>query len=184
MHLLTNREQTQRVFSNSVVVVIMEPLCDLVRRTTMRKANSALCESFFFPKTDTVRESFDKAVVQLDQLRSFDPGWLNHYLTTHQELSAYGGRSDVMTVLSAMQPLINELNLDLMDGLIVYRGGLIMLAVRLTGNNSGRCAYVDIDNYRRRLETLASAKSAARTLFLQGLATVIVVAATCAAIVV
>ena len=161
----------------------MEPLCDLVRQTTTSEANSALCESFFFPKTDTVWESFDKAVVKLDQPRLFDLDWLNHYLTTYQELTAFGGRSDVMTVLSAMQPLINELNLDRMDGLIVYRRGLIMLAVRLTGNSGGRCAYVDIDSYRRRLETLASAKSAARTLFLQGLATVIVVAVTCAAVV-
>jgi hypothetical protein len=141
----------------------MEPLSNLVRRVTTDYANDALCASFVFPRTDALRESFSKAIVKVEQ-QTLDLNALELLVTNDPGLTAIGGRKDVLAVLSAVKPLTGELNLERMDGLIFYRGGLDILALRLTNNDCGRCAYVEINDYRRKLVALAtSAKSVLAT---------------------
>jgi len=140
----------------------MEPLSDLARRITTDDATSALCESFNFPETRNLSESFAKALVTIEQ-DTLDLGDLQRLVEESVELTAVGGRKDVLAALEAVKPLTSGLNLDKFDGLVVHCRGLVVLHVRLK-NNCGRCANLWISDYRRELEArAASAKSVQHT---------------------
>lgn len=54
-----------------------------------------------------------------------------------------------------------------MDGNVIYRCGVDFIAVRLTNSACGCCAYVHIDNYRRKLAALVTSTNNVRYAYLQ-----------------
>lgn len=60
-------------------------------------------------------------------------------------------REDVLLVLDMLEEMKNELLLERMDMIQLYRGGLDVLRIVLKNNNTGRSAYLEINDYKRRL---------------------------------
>ena len=117
---------------------------------------AALRSAFVFPKTKSVEESFGKAVVQVLQ-EQLDFGALEAHIRSNQDVVDIKQRANVLHVLTRVQALEPwKLNLHRMDGFIFYFRGLDVLAVRLSSNNSGRCAFIDMEVYHNMLVALAS----------------------------
>ena len=133
----------------------LEPLTRLLIKVADAYATDALCSSFVFPKTAGLADDFAKSAVLLEQV-TLDLAKIQKDVEDNVELTAIRGRQDVLALLTAIEPVIDELNLGRVDGLIVYRGGLNVLAVRFTANDTGRCAFLEVNDYRRKLVALAS----------------------------
>ena len=67
-------------------------------------------------------------------------------------LDHFGKIEPTSQLLEVCKLLKDELPLDKFDYIIFWRGGLSVLKVRLTANERGRSAYVEINDYRRRIE--------------------------------
>ena len=137
-----------------------QPLAALRAKVADAHATEALCSAFAFPKTTDSAEYFTKSAVQLTQV-TLDLAEIQKEVEANVELTAFRARQDVLALLTAIEPVINELNLGRLDGLVVYRGGLNALAVKFTANDSGRYAVVEVNHYRHKLEKLASSTTAA-----------------------
>lgn len=138
---------------------IVTNLGSLAQAVASSYANDALYTSFVFPRTVNMQKAFKHAIFVLEQeALNFDV--VEAEVERSTELTAVSGRRDLQALLAATKPLVDELNLRWMDGLIVYRGGIDLFALRLTKNDTGCCAYVEINDYRRKLLAAASATKA------------------------
>ena len=138
--------------------------------------SSWLFKSVFFPTVDAAIKNCTP-VLELEQ-EQLDLDDLKSRVTNHPTSTEISGRQDVLAVLSALKPLTHDLNLKNMHSLVMYRNGLILLAVRLTGNDGERCAYVDMNHFRNALEVLAASAKSARNSIIQGIAFGLFVATT------
>lgn len=152
----------------------------LVKQLDQPLATDAFCSSFVFPRSDFVADCFQKAVLKVEQ-DTLNLEALADLVRTSMELTAIRGREDLWTAVEAMKLVKDELNLGLMDGIVVYRGGLNVLAVKLSGNDCGRVACMEINDYHRRLQSLVTMRS--RDVKGQFMATAALSLAICAGIV-
>lgn len=111
-----------------------------------------LAASVVFPKTDSLRDDTPIAVIQQSSL-DFDAAI--DFVKQHPELIALSAREDLVQVLGILQQVQEEMSLDQFDGVQIYRGGLDLLLIENTSRAVGRSAFIEVNDYRRRLQRVA-----------------------------
>ena len=127
----------------------MDTLGKALRSVGREVQRDLLASAFVFPRTTSVAD--DGAAIEIEQ-PALDLDELVHHANAHPEAVALNAQRDLKLILEVCKLLKDELPLDKFDYIIFWRGGLSVLKVRLTANERGRSAYVEINDYRRRIE--------------------------------
>ncbi len=117
-----------------------------------------MVSSFIFPRTESVASSLTDAACKIVLRQEDGLNWdvVRQGIQSDVELLAFSGIEDLLAFIEVIEPYAKEINLHLMDHLIIYRGGIDLLVVTLPGNKRGRCAYVELNDCRRRLHSVAA----------------------------
>jgi hypothetical protein len=115
-------------------------------------AHDAVVSSFRYPRTDSLADSLENAACRI-VLRQED-GWdaVRQGIQSNFKLQAFSGIQDLLDFTKVMERYADRIRLHLMDHLIISRGGLELLVVTLQPNGRGRCAYVELNECRRKLQ--------------------------------
>lgn len=138
----------------SVPSPTMEPLSALIQKVPVKIRKDILASCVVFPKTASL--SGDNPLVT----HVMEPTGLDNYehlkkfVREHPEFISLSLRDDLLLTLQVLKEIHEELQLDKFDGIQIYRGGLDVLLIVNKGRQSGRTAYVEINDYRRRLHQL------------------------------
>lgn len=74
------------------------------------------------------------------------------FVLSSAELIAIHGVQDVQDVVKVLILLKDDMHLDQFDTIQIHRGGVNLLRVVNAGRSSGRTVYVEVNEYRRRLQ--------------------------------
>jgi len=130
----------------------MEPLSDLLQHTSKSVRIDVLASCFVFPRTASLEQNNPFTSYDVEKL---DLATIRGKVETDAHMVAANIRNDVLLILDAINEIKEDLLLDRMDAIVIYRGGLDVLCINVTSNKSGRSAYIEINDYKRRLMQLA-----------------------------
>jgi hypothetical protein len=118
---------------------------------------------------------------------------LRTFVRSHHEAIALSAREDLLMILNVMELVATELMLDKFDQIQIYRGGLDVLRIStgvfllivvgrfsILGNKVGRSVFVEINEYRRRVNTLLTRRRESYGPFIFGAISGLLVAAVAA----
>lgn len=126
-------------------------LSELVTQVGASLRRDVLASSVVFPRTESLKD--DEPMLELLQ-DSLDLDAAITYVQNHPEAVAISAREDLVLVLNILKELEEELVLNKFDQIQVYRGGLDLFRIVNKSAKSGRAAYVEINDYRRRIQGL------------------------------
>ena len=109
----------------------MQSLRDLTREVSESDRNDLLRYSFVFPLTGSLKE--DKAFMEYDTKGDLIWDSLKEFVGSHPEAIAISMREDLLVILGIMQEVADELNLEYIDQIRIYRGGLNIFRI-VTGS--------------------------------------------------
>ncbi|MNE55901.1 hypothetical protein D3C80_1507710 [compost metagenome] len=108
-----------------------------------------MCSCIVFPITNSLRE--DKPLKLITVAGKIHWDKIKHEVASDPEFLAVSARQDLQSVLTLLSQVNDELLLDKLDSIQIYRGGIDLLRIVLDGNSVDRSAYIEINDYRRRL---------------------------------
>jgi len=136
-------------------------LRELVRSSDKHLVNNVLCSTIVFPRTTSAESPLDitggsrcaKSMVCVTQ-DSLDLQAVLETVRNDPHIAALGlcHREDVDLVLRLLIDVQEELILNKFDGVAIGCSGIDLVCIELTNNRCGRSAYVDDNDYRRRLQ--------------------------------
>ena len=104
-----------------------------------------------FPRTSSLKNDTPRVIWKMgEDVKSYEDAMAK--ATAHPELIAINAAEDTKLVLHALDLVQKELHLDQFDSIQIYRGGIDIL--RITNNvshSADRSAYIEINEFRRRL---------------------------------
>lgn len=131
----------------------MGSLKDVLLNVSKDLKRDALASCFVFPKTESLAN--DQPYVVYDNFDRLDLKAIRARVEQDVDFVAINIREDLLLVLEIIEEMKVELMLDKMDAIQIYRGGLDVLKIVIKGNKTGRCAYIEINDYKRRIIQLA-----------------------------
>ncbi|PRP83950.1 galactokinase [Planoprotostelium fungivorum] len=137
-----------RVVLAAAVPHQMASLADLVHGLSEAAKREILYSTIVFPKTESLQD--DKPSVVISQA-SLDLNAVKSEVETHPELISLSAVQDVSLTLDSLLLIQEELHLEQFDSIQIYRGGVDLLCIKNTTRDVGRSAYVEINDYRRRI---------------------------------
>lgn len=111
----------------------------------------ALISTIVFPKTSSLENDEPQEHLEVDTL---DYDYLEKYVEKCPELIALNAVSDITLVLQVLKEIHDIMHIDQFDCVQIYRGGVDLIRIRLKNNTTKRSVYVEINEYRRRLQHL------------------------------
>ena len=123
----------------------------LFQKATDAIRRDALCAIVVFPRTKSVDRDEPQCTVEKDGI---DYDQVLKTIETDVNIIALSARDDLRLVIASLQLVHEELHLDQFDGIQIYRSGLHLIRIRNTDRSTGRIVYVEINDYRRRLQSL------------------------------
>jgi hypothetical protein len=127
---------------------MLRKLSDLFSQAAGSVRRDVLCSSFIFPHTYSLSD--DEPAISID-VDTLDFDHILQQIKNEPEAIALCVCDDLSLILGVVKEVAEELCLDKFDSIQFYRGGLNVLRIRLNENKCGRSAYLEINNYRRRL---------------------------------
>lgn len=126
-------------------------LSELVTQLGANLRRDVLASSVVFPRTESLKDDHPMLELQQDSL---DLDAAISYVQSHPEAVAISAREDLVLVLNILKELEEELVLNKFDQIQVYRGGLDLFRIVNKSSTSGRAAFVEVNDYRRRIQGL------------------------------
>ena len=134
-------------------------LSSLFKQVGNDTKRDVLCGCVVFPKTSSLKEDKPLQIYDWDGKDSLDFKAFIDKVNKDPEFVAVSARNDLILILDVLNEVKDELLLEKMDSIQIYRGGVDLLAIKNTVNGgNGRSAFVEINDYRRRLRTTLQSK--------------------------
>ena len=127
----------------------------LLQKVTQGAKRDLLASSFQFPRTASLANDTPYWVETVEQLNMGTYEDLRRNLQSNTEMIAIGARDDVDVMLTVLSLVHDELSLSQFDYIQIYLGGVDLLRIVNKSRQtkpSGRSAFVEINEYRRRLQ--------------------------------
>lgn len=124
---------------------------DVLMKLAGQARKEILASVVVFPRTSSLQSDTPLVLLEQDQL---DLEKVRALVITHHEIIAINAREDLDMVLEVLLELQDELCLNHYDCIQIYRGGLYLLRIINTSRKVGQSAYIEINDYRRRLQQL------------------------------
>jgi hypothetical protein len=133
----------------------------LFKQVTNDIKRDLLCSCIVFPKTSSLKEDKPLQVYDWDgKEKGLDIKGFIDRVNNDPEYVAVSARNDLVLVLEVLNDVKEELLLDKMDSIQIYRGGVDLLLIKNKGKDgNGRSAFVEINDYRRRLQSTVQLKT-------------------------
>ncbi len=80
-------------------------------------------------------------------------------MNSNAELISVSARNDIFVTIDTLATLHEKLALYSFDSIQIYRGGIDLLRIVKKDRNVNRSAYIELNDYRRRLMSILSQKS-------------------------
>lgn len=142
---------------------LQEPLSLLIRAVAERARTDVLASTIVFPRTASLEADKPVCVITVEETEELDFIAIADKIQTDPELIALGAREDVAQVLHVLNKMKDELHLQQFDSIQIYRGGVDLLRIVNKKRNIGRSAFVELNEYRRRLYNYAHPSSSIST---------------------
>lgn len=130
----------------------MESLSNLLTKVPARLRKDVLASCVVFPRTKSLSEDRPAATREVEGSWNYDE--LETWIRSHTEFISLIVRDDLLLTFRVLREIHEELQLEKFDCVQIYRGGLDVLHIVNRGRETGRSAYVEINDYRRRLHML------------------------------
>ncbi len=129
----------------------LQSLQTLFQEASKPLRRDAFASIVVFPRTSLLTEDKPRMVVKSDKKPDYDA--ILRQVQENPEMIALSAREDLAIILLMLKELHDELFLAQFDSIQIYRGGVDLLRIDLrTANLVDRSAYVEINEYRRRLQ--------------------------------
>jgi len=152
-------------------------LSSLINRVAVEIRRDILCSGVVFPRTSSLRE--DKPLITIGYKSILDIEKILDQVRNEPEFIAVSAKNDLVLILEVLKEVKEELLLEKMDSIQIYRGGVDLLLIKNEMSDGlGRSAFIEINDYRRRLQSVIVGKeNSYLTLFLTVVSFLVLIAA-------
>jgi hypothetical protein len=128
-------------------------LSNLIQQVSKDIRRDIFCSCVVFPRTGSITANKPLKTIDIQDSKVINFDEIINMVQNEPDFVVVSARIDLELVLTVLKDVSGELLLDKMDKIQIYKGGIDLLTID-RGTKDGCTAYVEINDYRRRLQNL------------------------------